>query len=121
MKTRKGARRQFSREFKLAAIQQVARGQKQAEVSRDLKIQTKLLAKWRQQFRSGGATALKGVGRPRGSKKTMLEKGDGSRIWELERVIGRQQMEIRFLEQALRRVEERRHRKNENGGAASSK
>jgi hypothetical protein len=42
-------------------------------------------------------------------------------IAELERELGRQQMEIRFLERALRQVEERRQPKNDDGAEASSK
>jgi len=38
----------------------------------------------------------------------------------LERLVGRQQLEIRFLDEALRQVEELRQPKNGNGGAASS-
>jgi hypothetical protein len=40
---------------------------------------------------------------------------------ELERLVGRQQMEIRFLAKALRQVEERRQQKKNVGGVASSK
>ena len=43
------------------------------------------------------------------------------RIAELERLIGKQQAEIRFLDKALRRVEELRQQKNDDGVAASSK
>jgi hypothetical protein len=39
----------------------------------------------------------------------------------LERLVGRQQMEIRFLDRALRRIEELRQEKNDDGGAASTK
>jgi hypothetical protein len=40
---------------------------------------------------------------------------------ELERLIGRQQAEIDFLERALRQVEELRRTKKGSGGTASSK
>jgi hypothetical protein len=39
----------------------------------------------------------------------------------LERLVGQQQLEIRFLDKALRRVEEQRQPRNDGGGAASSK
>jgi len=40
---------------------------------------------------------------------------------ELERLAGRQQMEILFLGKALHQVEERRQEKNNAGAVASSK
>jgi hypothetical protein len=39
----------------------------------------------------------------------------------LERLVGRQQAEIDFLEQALHQVEALRQPKKDNGGTASSK
>ena len=49
------------------------------------------------------------------------DEGQKRRIAELERLVGRQQMEIRFLDKALRRVEELRQGKNDDGEVASSK
>jgi hypothetical protein len=49
------------------------------------------------------------------------EASQQRRIAELDRQIGWQEMEIRFLDRALRRVEELRQRKNDDGGEESSK
>ncbi len=49
------------------------------------------------------------------------EKRQQRRMAELERLVGRQQMEIRFLDKALRQVEERRQQKKDAGAVASSK
>jgi hypothetical protein len=43
------------------------------------------------------------------------------RIADLERMVGQQQLEIRFLGKALRQVEELRQQKNDDGATASSK
>jgi hypothetical protein len=81
------------------------------------------LWKWRKQVTQEGESALKGIGRPKGSKVSR-EATEGSyqrRIAELERLVGRQQMEMRFLDSALRQVEELRREKNDDGAAASTK
>ena len=71
---------------------------------------------------SKGEDHLYEVGRRRGAtKSSRAVKVKQRRIAELERLVGRQQMEIRFLDKALRQVEERRQQKNDDGGAASSK
>ena len=122
MKKTKDSRRQFSHEFKIRAIERVAEGEPQVRVARDLAIGTELLAKWRQQHRQGGPSALRTVGRPKG-KKTSSRAGlsEAKRIAELEALVGRQQMEIGFLDRALHRVEELRQRKSDDGEVASSK
>jgi hypothetical protein len=48
-----------------------------------------------------------------------IEAAQQRRIVELERLIGRQQMEIRFLDKALHQVEERRQQKKDAGAVAS--
>jgi transposase len=119
MKKTKNGLRRFTREFKLRAIERVQKGEQQAVVARELKIGTELLARWRKQFRLGGEEALGEIGRPR---KKRLGVGSGAtRVAELERLVGRQQEAIDFLEQALRQVEELRRTKKNNGATASSK
>jgi transposase-like protein len=120
MKRTRNGRRQFSREFKLAAIKRVENGEQQAGVARALKIGVELLARWRKQFRYGGKAALGEIGRPT-SPKVPTEVRRDARVADLERLVGRQQAAIDFLEQALHRVEELRRKKKGNGVRASSK
>ena len=121
MKKAKGGSRRFSREFKLAAIQRVQKGEQQVAVARDLQINVSLLAGWRQQLRDGGEAALREVGRPKGRQSGRpVRRGDETRVVELERLVGRQQAAIDFLEQALHRVEELRRKKKGDGVTASS-
>jgi transposase len=121
MKTRKTARR-YSREFKLAAVARVTKGEPITAVARDLELGAATLWRWRKTIQEKGDEYLRGPGRPGSSAKPLRStNGNQGRIAELERLVGRQQMEIRFLDRALHRIEEQRHRKNDDGGAASSK
>jgi transposase len=121
-KTRDGKRR-YSAEFKIAAVRRVQEGEPPHAVARDLDLNPPLLWKWRKRVAEQGESALREVGRPKGSKVSpeAMEASSRRRIAELERLVGRQQMEIRFLDRALRQVEELRQEKNDDGAAASTK
>ena len=119
---KKSARRRFSREFKIAAVRRVLDGEKHIAVARDLEIGPEMLWKWKKVFLEQGAEQLHGPGRRHGDQEPLSrEASQQRRIAELERLVGRQQLEIGFLEKALRRVEELRQEKNDDGEAASSK
>ena len=125
MKKTRDGRRRFSREFKIAAVQRVRDGEEASAVARDLGIKFQVLWQWRKIVAEKGEDHLYELGCPsqwqaqRAAKtsETSLQR----RIAELERLVGRQQMEICFLDKALQRVEERRQGKTDNGGVASSK
>ena len=122
MKRTKGGARQFSREFKLAAVKRIQDGEKPSVVSRSLGVKMELIGRWRRLVQAGGEQTLKGVGRPKGARTRGSPPGQGeSRLAYLERLVGRQQAEIDFLEQALQQVEALRQPKKGNGGTASSK
>jgi transposase-like protein len=88
-----------------------------------LDVNAPLLWRWRKKVTQQGESALKGIGRPKGAKVSAeaTEASYQRRIAELERLVGRQQMEIGFLDRALRQVEELRQEKNDDGVAASTK
>ena len=126
MKKTRDGRRRFSREFKIAAVRRVMEGEKVGAVARDLDIGFRVLWGWRKRVAEKGEESLHELGRPkqwqRGRPAEPPEDaGQKRRIAELERMVGRQQMEIRFLGKALRQVEERRQQKKNAGGVASSK
>jgi transposase len=122
MKRTKGGARQFSREFKLAAIKRIQDGEKPSVVARSLGVKMELIGRWSRLVRSGGEQALRAVGRPQGVRtRGALPMQGESRIAYLERLVGRQQAAIDFLEQALHQVEALRQPKKGNGGTASSK
>ena len=114
--------RRFSREFKIAAVKRVLAGEPLGKVARELELKFDVLWTWKKRVVELGENHLYDVGRRRGAyQKQTSSEGQERRIAEQERLIGRQQMEIRFLDKALRRVEELRQGKNDDGEAASSK
>jgi transposase-like protein len=121
MKTRVNGRRKFSREFKVAAVRRVLEGEQLCRVARDLELGLDLLWRWRKRVVERGEEHLYSVGRRTGQPQPPTGESKERRIMELERLVGRQQMEIRFLDKALRRVKELRQEKNDDGEAASSK
>lgn len=124
MKKTEDGRRRFSRQFKIAAVRRVIEGEDLAAVARDLELGRELLWRWKKRVEEQGEEALHDVGRRKGepqSRAESVEAGQRRRIGELERLVGRQQLEIDFLDKALRRVEELRQEKNDNGAGASSK
>ena len=112
--------RVFSREFKLAAVRRILAGERIKVLSQELNVLRKDLYAWRDLFRSGGAAALRPLGRPRKTDVLAMSAGEAMpepaseseiarrRIAELERKIGQQQLELDFFRQALRQVKEAR-------------
>ena len=93
------SRRQFTREFKLAAIQRLETGASIAEVARAFEVNPNVLHRWRREFRHGPGNSFPGLGKRR------WEEGQTAR---LERKIGQQALEIDFLKGCLQRIEEQR-------------
>jgi len=73
------SRRQFTKEFKLAAVRRLENGVSIAEVARGLEVNANVLHRWRRELRQGP-----------------------------ERKIGQQTLEIDFLKGCLQRIEEQR-------------
>ena len=126
MKKTRDGRRRFSREFKIAAVQRVMEGEQTGAVARDLDIKFRVLWGWKKRVAERGEEYLHELGRPKqwqqpAGKADAPGGSQQRRMAELERLVGRQQMEIRFLAKALRQVEERRQQKKNAGGVASSK
>jgi transposase len=93
------SRRKFTKELKLAAIQQLDKGSSAAEVARAFEINPNLLHRWRKEFRHGPGNAFSGPGKRRWEEP---------RIVQLERKVGQQTLEIDFLKGCLQRIEEQR-------------
>src|SRR5271169_1092526 len=93
------SRRKFTKEVKLAAIQQLETGSSAAEVARAFEINPNLLHRWRQEFRHGPGNASPGMGNRR---------WDETKVAQLERKVGQQAVEIDFLKGCLQRIEETR-------------
>ena len=91
------SRRVFTREFKVAAVNELKSGKPLGFVARRLEISVNTLARWRRELDKHPTKAFSGHG------KRML---DDSREAALERKIGQQQMEIDFLKKLVRTFEE---------------
>jgi transposase-like protein len=117
-------RYRFTQETKLAAVKRMLAGENVGTLSRELPVSRKTLYDWRAKYLSGGSRALRGPGRPRDlvgvdppppaltavsslPPHAELVKAR-ARIVELERKVGRQQLELDFFQQALRQVREKR-------------
>ena len=93
----------FSTAFKESAVLRLGTGERLAEVARELGIARKLLYEWRAAYRKLG---LSGLNRRRGPKPSELARAQ-ARIAELERKIGRQQVDLDFFHEALRLIDAR--------------
>jgi transposase-like protein len=93
------SRRKFTQEFKEAALRRLELGASLAEVARACEVNPNVLHRWRRELRDYGLKAFTGNGKARAEQ---------NRVAELERKVGRQAMEIDFLERCLQRVEEQR-------------
>jgi transposase len=106
------SRRQFAKEFKLAAVRRLEQGISMAEVARGLEVNPSVLQRWRREFRAGTGNAFPGNGKARWSE---------GRVAELERKIGQQALEIDFLKGCLQRIEEQRMLQALSGNPPSSR
>ena len=123
MKKTRDGRRHFSRQFKVAAVRRVMEGESRTRVARELDIGEELLWRWQKRVAERGEDHLYGIGQRVARERSPATEADAQRkrIADLERMVGQQQLEIRFLGKALRRVEELRQQKNDAGATASSK
>ena|SRR5258706_11417479 len=105
------SRRQFTKEFKLAAVKRLEKGVSLGEVARALEVNPNVLHRWRREFRQGPG-AFPGLGKRRWAE---------GRVVELERKIGQQALEIDFLKECLQRIEEQRMLQALNGKPLSAR
>lgn len=91
------SRKQYSREFKVAAVERLNREGSVAGVARALEVHENVLRRWKKELEEYPTRAFPGLGRPMPSE---------SREAELERKIGQMALENDFLKKALQRLEE---------------
>ncbi len=94
------SRRQFTKEFKEAAVRRLELGASIAEVARACEVNPNVLHRWKRETHDYGVKAFAGNGQVRGRKR--------ERVAELERKVGRQAMENDFLRRCLQYAEEQR-------------
>jgi transposase-like protein len=110
--------RTFSTPFKEAAMRRLEAGEPMAGLARELGIARKLLYDWRKAWRAQGSAGLNRKRGPKpgprrakpppdpappGSPKELAQAR--ARIAELERTIGRQQVDLDFFQRALRALD----------------
>lgn len=109
---------QYPVAFKLKAIKRVELGEGVLPVARDLGVTRKALHDWVRAFKAFGPEGLNRKRGPKAGRRRLkpvpdVPTGEGRvalaaaqhRIAELERVIGRQQLELDFFRQALRAMD----------------
>ena len=129
----KVVRRRFGRSFKLGIVRRMEAGESATVLAREHGIRRTILYRWRDAVRHGGEEALRdGSGRPSGveAQAMALARGPAGRardltearrqIAELEKKVGRQQVDLDFFKGALRRIEASRRPSDGPGGTASS-
>jgi transposase-like protein len=97
----------YSAEFKLDAVNRMAGASSITGLAKELGIRRKFLYQWRHQFKAEGKVGLeRRRGRPAGSKSAAIKPPGPSaaeqRIAELERLLGRKQLD--FLKRAFEHV-----------------
>lgn len=90
-------KRFFSQEFKLQVIREADSGIPISELSRKYELGPSMIAKWRRQLNGSPNNPFPG----KGSRNT-----DKAKIAQLERIIGRQTIEIEFLKNLNQRLKE---------------
>ncbi len=107
--------RTFSTTFKIAAVERVEAGEAVLPMARELGVSRKLLYGWHKAWKADGVAGLNRkrgpipgskhasavLGEPAQNSISELAKAQ-NRIAELERVIGRQQVDLDFFRKALR-------------------
>jgi transposase-like protein len=108
--------RSYSADFKQEAVRRMSEATTIIGLAQELGVRRKLLYEWRERLQKQGRAGLeRRKGRPPGSKSQFVSQPEPSaaelRIAELERLLGRKQLEVDFLKRAFEQV----------GGAASNR
>lgn len=101
--------RSIKKEFKVAAVQRMLKGENVSHLASELKIGRSMLYEWRTQVRNGALL---------GQEEAKLVAAK-NRIGELERLVGQLSFENRFFANALQRVEAARRPNGKHGQPAS--
>jgi transposase len=118
-------RARYSAEFKQDAVSRMGqRGKTVPALAEELGVGRKFLYLWRERLQAGGKAALeRGRGRPPGSKsKSVSQPAVGAaelRIAELERLLGRKQVELDFFKRTFEHVRGAAADRTSDGGKGS--
>ena len=124
MKKKTTKARSYSTDFKEEAVRLMAQATSITGLAEELGIRRKFLYQWRHQFEAEGRAGLeRRRGRPPGSKSQTVSPPRASaaelRIAELERLLGRKQLEVDFLKRAFEQVRGAASNRTSDGGKES--
>jgi len=105
------SQRQYTREFKLAAVRRLESGVSLGALARELEVNPSLLHRWRSEYREAPEKAFPGKGSPDLPQSVVAD---------LERKIGQQVVEIDFLKACLQRIERQRMLQASTGNPRST-
>jgi transposase len=116
--------RKHSVDFKQEAVRRMAEATTIVGLAKQLGVRRKLLYQWRDQSHAQGRAGLERPrGRPPGSKSQApappVPSAAESRIAELERLLGRKQLEVDFLKRAFEQVRGAASDRTRDGGKES--
>jgi transposase-like protein len=116
--------RKYSVDFKQEAVRRMAQATTIVGLANELGVRRKLLYQWRDQLQAeGGAGLERRRGRPPGSRSETVSPPVASaaelRIAELERLLGRKQLEVDFLKRAFEQVRGAASNRTSDGGKES--
>jgi transposase-like protein len=129
----KKTKQPYSRAYKLGVIRRLEAGESGSALALELGVKRTLLYRWRDAYRAGGELSLREkLGRPRKAEALAMAQARGPatkasdlaaakrQIAELERKVGRQQLDLDFFKQALQHIEASRRPNIGPGATASS-
>jgi transposase len=90
-------RREFTREFKLRVLNEVAAGKSVVEAAREYQLRPNLISRWQSEKLSLAERAFSGNGN---------SQSEAARIADLERKVGQLTMENDLLKKVLTRLED---------------
>jgi transposase-like protein len=117
-------RKSYGADFKQDAVSRMAQAKTITGLAKELGVRRKFLYLWRDQLQAGGRAALeRGRGRPPGSQsKTVSQPTPNTaelRIAELERLLGRKQLELDFFKRTFEQVRGAAANRTSDGGKRS--
>jgi transposase-like protein len=117
-------RKKYSADFKQDAVSRMAQAETITGLAKELGVRRKFLYLWREQLQAGGKAALeRRAGRPPGSPTRTVSAPTPSaaelRIAELERLLGRKQLELDFFKRTFEQVRGAAANRTSDGGKGS--
>lgn len=123
----KRQKRRWTQAFKLAAVSRMNEAVSVRALADELGVRAELLYDWYRRYRSGGAAALRPMGRPLRDGGAFepppvpAPDAEQRRVEALERKIGQQQLDLDFFRAALRHVRAQRRKNGGPGGTGSTR